>query len=71
MTKTETLVKIATETTTSIKPTFALCASLVNVTAVCRRRRGYWIDSPLVIALDDEADEQISQFFGKPTQVLQ
>jgi hypothetical protein len=67
---------VSTLTTTTTKATNTVCASVssddppVPVTA-CRRRRQHWIDVPLYIALDEDVDDQLSQFFIHPTAPLQ
>lgn len=40
-----------------------VCAKLVNVTGVCRRRRGFLIDEPVVLSFDDELDDSIDDAF--------
>ncbi|EFX82111.1 hypothetical protein DAPPUDRAFT_101526 [Daphnia pulex] len=71
-----TMTLVSTLTTTTTKTTNTVCASVsstdssVPVTA-CRRRRQYWIDVPLYIALDEDVDDQLSQFFIHPTAPLQ
>ncbi|XP_046448273.1 uncharacterized protein LOC124197064 [Daphnia pulex] len=71
-----TMTLVSTLTTTTTKATNSVCASVsstdssVPVTA-CRRRRQHWIDIPLYIALDEDVDDQLSQFFIHPTAPLQ
>jgi hypothetical protein len=36
----------------------------------CRRRRNYWIDVPAYIALNDDVDNQLVQYFN-PTKTYQ
>ena len=36
-----------------------VCVKLVNVTGVCRRRRGFLIDDPVILSFDEEIDELI------------
>ncbi len=36
-----------------------VCAKLVNVTGVCRRRRGFLIDDPVILSFDEEIGESI------------
>ncbi|KAI9563399.1 hypothetical protein GHT06_010862 [Daphnia sinensis] len=66
-TVTRTTTSTTTKTETEYISTYALCASITTeVSAVvtnCRRRRNYWIDVPVYIALDEDADEQLNQFF--------
>ena len=53
-------VSTSTVTTTSTFVTLtrraSYCAKLVNVTAVCRRKRGMWIDEPEVMTFDGDSD---------------
>ena len=65
---TSTTTITVTKTTTFYISTYAVCASVTtevssSVTA-CRRRRQYWIDVPVYIALDEDVDEQLNQFFS-------
>ena len=52
-TRTET----STETSTITSSTVGLCAQLVNVTGACRRRRGVWVEDPIILSFDDDMDE--------------
>lgn len=40
-----------------------VCAKLVNVTGVCRRRRGLPIDEPVILTFDDELEESVDEAF--------
>lgn len=66
-TVTRTTTRTTTKTDTFYISTYALCASVTtSVSAVvtnCRRRRNYWIDVPVYIALDEDVDDQLTQFF--------
>ena len=42
------------------------CAKLVNVTGPCRRRRGIWIEEPIVISFDDDVDAAAQFLFSSP-----
>jgi hypothetical protein len=65
---TRTTTVTVTKTSTSYISTYAICATVTtSVSAVvtnCRRRRQYWIDVPVYIALDEELDDQLTQFFN-------
>ena len=54
------VVSTSTVTTTSTFVTLtrraSYCAKLVNVTAVCRRKRGMWIDEPEVMSFDGDSE---------------
>ncbi|XP_046641345.1 uncharacterized protein LOC124326501 [Daphnia pulicaria] len=67
-TVTRTTTVTVTKTSTSYISTYAICATVTTtVSAVvtnCRRRRQYWIDVPVYIALDEELDDQLTQFFN-------
>ena len=47
---------IRTTTTATIR-TSTVCAKLVNVTAACRRRKGFLIDEPIILTFDDDMDD--------------
>ncbi len=65
---TSTTTLTVTKTTTSYISTYGICATVTtSVSAVvtnCRRRRQYWIDVPIYIALDEDVDDQLTQFFS-------
>jgi len=61
---TTTTIQIITTTKTSTKS--SLCASLLNVTGACRRRRR-GVDKPIVLSFDEE--DQIDLY--KPSEVQQ
>ncbi|EFX82304.1 hypothetical protein DAPPUDRAFT_241543 [Daphnia pulex] len=67
-TVTRTTTLTVTKTSTSYISTYAICATVTtSVSATvsnCRRRRQYWIDVPVYIALDEEVDDQLTQFFN-------
>ena len=65
-------------TTTSTSTSFVssttevtgICAKLVNVTGACRRRRGQWVDEPIVMSFDDNMDMLDSAFSPSKTYRL-
>lgn len=54
--------------------THAICATVTtdvsNSVTNCRRRRHYWIDVPAYIAMDNDVDNRLVQFFN-PTSTYQ
>ena len=52
-----TRTQTSTETSTITSSTIGLCAQLVNVTGACRRRRGVWVEDPIILSFDDDMDE--------------
>jgi hypothetical protein len=52
-----TRTQTSTETSTITLSTIGLCAQLVNVTGACRRRRGVWIEDPIILSFDDDMDD--------------
>ena len=65
-TRTETSSVVVTSTTTTI----GLCAKLVNVTGACRRRRGAWLQSPIVMTFDDDLDDEMIDDAFSPTKTF-
>nr|CAH0101948.1 unnamed protein product [Daphnia galeata] len=57
--KTTTSTFTFTQTSTVSVTNNFVCAKLVNVTGVCRRRRGFLIDDPVILSFDEEIDESI------------
>jgi hypothetical protein len=68
-----TVTRKSTKTTTSFTTitltTRTICGNYINATTACRRKRQFWIDRPLVLALDEELDPLIEQIFN-PSPVL-
>ncbi|XP_057376751.1 uncharacterized protein LOC130697979 [Daphnia carinata] len=66
-TVTRTTTTTTTKTETTYIETYALCASITTAVSSlvtnCRRRRNYWIDVPAYIALDEDVDDQLTQYF--------
>jgi len=66
-------------TTTSMSTSFVssttevtgICAKLVNVTGACRRRRGQWVDEPIVMSFDDNMDMLDSAFSPSKTYSIE
>ncbi|KAI9563585.1 hypothetical protein GHT06_011049 [Daphnia sinensis] len=61
-----TTVTRTTTTVTTVSVTFisnVVCAKLVNVTGVCRRRRGLPIDEPVVLTFDEELEASVDEAF--------
>ncbi|KAK4012461.1 hypothetical protein OUZ56_024700 [Daphnia magna] len=42
------------------------CAKLVNVTGPCRRRRGLWLEEPIVLSFDEETEKLTEILFTPP-----
>ncbi|XP_057376924.1 uncharacterized protein LOC130698161 [Daphnia carinata] len=61
VTRTTTTVTFVTVTSRSS----VVCAKLVNVTGVCRRRRGLPIDEPVILTFDDELEDSVDQAFHR------
>ena len=40
-----------------------VCVKLVNVTGACLRRRGVWIEEPIVLTFDDEIEDQVDMLY--------
>ena len=58
-----TITEFRTVTETITTSTSSVCGKLVNVTGACRRRRGVWLDEPIVMIFDeglDYVDEMLS-----------
>jgi hypothetical protein len=54
-TVTSTTTTTTTTTTTVTVPTSTICASYINASTACRRRRsGEWLDTPILLSLDDD-----------------
>ena len=54
-TVTSTKTTTTTATTTVTVPTSTICASYINASTACRRRRsGGWLDTPILLSLDDD-----------------
>ena len=46
-----------------------LCAKLVNISGACRRRRGRWLEEPIVMSFDDNMDVIDQLLVPRPVQV--
>ncbi|XP_057376933.1 uncharacterized protein LOC130698172 [Daphnia carinata] len=72
VTKTKTSIRTITETTVKTKSTY--CASFITseseILTTCRRRRQYWIDVPVYLAMDEHFDQHLSQYFSQPSETL-
>ena len=68
-TVTRTSTTKITKFTTVKATTRTVCVKLVNATSACRRKRQFWIDTPVVLGLDDELDAFAQQFL-KPSPVV-
>ena len=68
-----TVTKTSTKTTTSFTTitltTRTICGNYINATTACRRKRQFWIDRPIVLALDEELDPFVDQILN-PSLVL-
>ena len=68
-----TVTKTSTKTTTSFTTitltTRTICGNYLNATTACRRKRQFWIDRPIVLALDEELDPFVDQILN-PSLVL-
>ena len=61
--------RYVTEMTTM--STDVTCAKVVNVTGICRRRRGFKLDTPLVLMFDETMDiDLLEQPLFAPTQTI-
>lgn len=60
-TVTRTTTTVTTVSVTILKS--VVCAKLVNVSGVCRRRRGLPIDEPVILTFDDELEDSVDQAF--------
>ena len=65
--KTKTTTSTVTATVTV--PMTGLCAKLVNVTGPCRRRRGSWIEDPIIMTFDDADMDALDAAFS-PTSIF-
>ncbi|EFX76444.1 hypothetical protein DAPPUDRAFT_107009 [Daphnia pulex] len=63
--RTTTLTSTSTLKSTVTVTSKFVCAKLVNVTGLCRRRRGLLIDEPVILSFDDQLDEFIDDAFTR------
>jgi len=68
-TVTRTTTTTSTQLSTITSTTRTVCVKLVNATSACRRKRQFWIDTPVVLALDEEMDSFAQQFLN-PSPVM-
>lgn len=68
-TVTRTSTTVTTKFSTVTSTTRTVCVNYVNATSACRRKRQFWIDTPIVLALDEELDPFAQQFL-QPSPVL-
>jgi len=68
-TVTRTSITTTTSFSTVTSTTRTVCVNYVNATSACRRKRQFWIDTPIVLALDEELDPFAQQFLN-PSPVL-
>ena len=68
-TVTRTSTTVTTKFNTVTSTTRTVCVNYVNATSACRRKRQFWIDTPIVLALDEELDPFAQQFLN-PSPVL-
>jgi hypothetical protein len=40
-----------------------VCVKLVNVTGACLRRRGVWVEEPIVLTFDDEMEGEVDMLY--------
>ena len=66
---TTTLTETRFVTQTSMTSADVTCAKVVNVTGICRRRRGFKLDTPIVLIFDETMDIDLEQPLS-PTQTL-
>ena len=52
-----TVTELSTFFISSTTQVFASCAKLVNITGACRRRRGKWIEEPIIMSFDEGMDD--------------
>lgn len=52
-----TLTSTQSYTVTRIEAMTMVCAKLINVTGACKRRRGSWVEEPIVLSFDEHSDE--------------
>ena len=68
---TTTLTETRFVTQTSVMSNDVTCAKVVNVTGICRRRRGFKIDTPVVLIFDETMNIDLEQpSLSSPTQTL-
>ena len=67
ITKTKFVKSVTTTTVT--EPSKAVCATFVNASTACRRRRQVWIDVPIILALDGDMGDQMEMLLN-PSKVL-
>ena len=65
----KTKTSTSTVTATVTVPMTGLCAKLVNVTGPCRRRRGSWIEDPIIMTFDDADMDALDAAFS-PTSIF-
>lgn len=59
-TETLTSLTVVTETDT----TSVVCAKLINVTGPCLRRRGAWVQEPIVLSFNDDMDDAVDLLYS-------
>ena len=57
-----TLTSLVTATQTDT--TSVVCAKLINVTGPCVRRRGSWVEEPIVLTFHEELDAQMDILYS-------
>ena len=53
----QTVTMSSSTTVTQIDTTSIVCAKLVNVTGPCLRRRGAWVEEPIVLSFHGDFDD--------------
>ena len=56
---TTSIISVTTQSTST-----AVCVKLVNVTGACLRRRGAWVEEPIVLTFDDELEDQVDILYS-------
>ena len=46
-----------TETTVTVFNTRTICVVYMNASVLCRRRRQFWVDHPIILSFDDDDDD--------------
>ena len=68
VTSTTTITSWKWVTLTTSTNTDDVCAKLINVTQPCRRRRGKWVEEPVILTFDEDMDKIDALLIPSETQ---
>lgn len=60
---TDLTTSTSVETVTLTDTVRLMCAKLVNVTGACVRRRGVWLEEPIVLTFNDDMDDVVDVLY--------